>query len=87
MQLNSYLINVRAGDPISCVALRAGTTLKAISGVGTSDSAETRVGVTQAHWGCWGCRGCLGHQCVWGWRLQAKRTWKKNNRLIHHQGT
>lgn len=68
-----YLIHVGTGDPVSGVALGAGSALKAVPGVGAPHAAETRVGITAAHWGCRGCRGYHGHQGVGGWRLKAER--------------
>lgn len=76
VQRSLYLINIRAGDPVPCVSIRAGATLEAIPGVCTSDPSEARVGVTAACWASWGCRRSDGHQCVWGWGLKAQRTWK-----------
>lgn len=76
VQLSIYLINIRAGDPVPCVTIRAGATLETIPGVCTSDTSEARVGVTPACCASWGCRRSDGHQCVWGWGLKAQRTWK-----------
>lgn len=76
VQLSIYLINIRAGDPVPCVTIRAGATLETIPGVCTSDASEARVGVTPACCASWGCRRSDGHQCVWGWGLKAQRTWK-----------
>lgn len=76
VQQSLYLINIRAGDPVPCVSIRAGATLETIPGVCTSDASEARVGVTAACWASWGCRRSDGHQCVWGWGLKAQRTWK-----------
>lgn len=59
-----YLIHVRTGDPVSCVPIWARSTLEAILGVRTSDTSETRAGVTPTGWASWGCWRSYGHQCV-----------------------